>query len=323
MAPGGNLTVDRLTVTGGVAPGPNNPQGGGSGGGILNAGTLEVNRSTLRNNTAPRAGGGIEASQGSSTVVDRSTLANNSTGPTPGNGGGLHLTNAGTVVFSRSTASGNTASAEGGGLWNAGGGTMTIDRSTITGNTASGNAPITDPGGIQGGGGLFQEAPIAGLPMGSLSVSRSEIRNNVANGAQNGSGGGVLNDRGTVRISRDTVIADNSAVRAGGGVEASTGFTRVDDSTLQGNRTGSNPGNGGGLHLSGPGRVEIDDSVVTGNSATNEGGGLWNASTGTMLVSDTRVTGNTAPIGPNVFNQPPGGTFILNGQPVPPGQNSI
>jgi len=42
-----------------------------------------------------------------------------------------------------------------------------------------------------------------------------------------------------------------------------------------------------------------------------------------MIVIDTRVAGNTAPVGPNVFNQPPGGPFILNGQPVPPGQNNI
>lgn len=81
--------------------------------------------------------------------------------------------------------------------------------------------------------------------------------------------------------------------------------------------TGDNPGNGGGLHLTGAGEVIIDRSVVVDNSAANEGGGLWSSATGTMIVTDTRIRGNRAPVGPNVFND--GGTFTIDGEPVPPG----
>ena len=310
VLPGGSLTVRDLTVSGGAAQGTGAPA---SGGGVRNAGMLTVDRSTITGNTAVRAGGGIEATAGSVTTVSRSTLSGNSTGAGPGNGGGLHLTGAGTVHVERSTVSGNTAASEGGGLWNSGTGTMTVDRTVVTGNTASG-AEAT-----MGGGGLFQEAG----PTGTLTVTRSEVTDNVADGAA-GSGGGILNDQGTLVVER-TRVEGNSAPRAGGGIEANLGRTTLDRTDLTGNVTAAAPGNGGGLHLTGAGTVRIDRGSVTGNRAANDGGGLWNSPTGTMTVERTTIRGNTAGgEGDDVYQEvgPDGtasGSFTVDGRTVPAG----
>jgi CSLREA domain-containing protein len=307
---GAALSIRDLTVTGGVAPGSGVPA---SGGGVRNAGTLEVDRSTIARNSAARAGGGIEASPGSSTTISRSTLSKNSTGAGPGNGGGLHLTGAGRVHVDRTAVTGNSAASEGGGLWNSGTGTMTVDRSTIAGNRASG-AEAT-----MGGGGLFQEAG----PSGTLTVTRSEVTGNVADGAA-GSGGGILNDQGTLVVER-TLVKGNSAVRAGGGIEANLGTTRLDRTDLADNVTGNGPGNGGGLHLTGTGLVTVERGSVTGNRAANDGGGLWNSPTGTMTAERTTIRGNSAGgEGDDVYQEvgPDGtasGSFTVDGRRVPAG----
>ncbi|MGA9747216.1 MAG: hypothetical protein WBQ50_07180, partial [Nocardioides sp.] len=111
----------------------------------------------------------------------------------------------------------------------------------------------------------------------------------------------------------------NSAPRAGGGLETNVGTVDLDDVDMSGNQTGANPGNGGALHVTGAGTVNWDGGAVTGNSASNEGGGLWNSATGTIVATNLAVSGNTAPDGPQVYNDPPGGSFTLNGAPVPPG----
>ncbi|WP_219414594.1 right-handed parallel beta-helix repeat-containing protein [Pseudonocardia nigra] len=300
VAAGAHLRLDEVTITGGAAEGTGLPA---SGGGVRNAGELEVHDSTITCNTAVRAGGGIEASADSTTTISRSTLSKNSTGPGPGNGGGLHITASGTVTVDRSTVTGNTAAAEGGGLWNDTGSTMHVSRSVISDNTASG------PEATNGGGGLFTIG-------GELVVDRSEIRGNSADGTS-GSGGGILNDAGTLVVER-SVIEHNSASRAGGGIEANVGTTTLDRTVLTRNTTGANPGNGGGLHLTGAGTVTIDRGTVTRNTAAAEGGGLWNSAPGTMTVPRTEIRRNSAPVGPDVFQDGQGTGFTVDGEVVPP-----
>jgi len=274
---------------------------------VLNAGELVVDRSVIRGNTATRAGGGIEASAGSATTVQRSTLSGNATGPGPGNGGGLHITASGEVTVDRSRVTGNTAAQEGGGLWNDAASTMVVSRSVISGNSADGAK-------ADGGGGLFNNG-------GTMTVDRSEVRDNRAD-VGSGSGGGILNLGGGLTVD-GTIVDGNSAARAGGGIEANLGTTALERTTLSGNRTGPNPGNGGGLHLTGAGEVTLDRGLVIGNSAANEGGGLWNDAGGTMTVTRTTITGNSAPTGKNVFQKAPDGNFSIDGEQVPPGMNDL
>lgn len=273
-AGGGTLTVRNASITDNVANGA-----AGSGGGILNdQSTVIVESSTLSGNTSVRAGGGVEANIGTTNLTDV-TLDGNSTGGAPGNGGGLHITGAGNATITDSTVTNNTATLEGGGLWN-GSGTMTVSDSEITGNTASGAAAD------DGGGGLFNNG-------GTLRITGSTVEGNEADGAA-GSGGGVLTLGGTLEVT-DSSIDTNTAVRAGGGIEATAGsVTTLSGGSLSENVTGAAPGNGGGLHLTGAGTVDVTGVVVAGNSAANEGGGLWNSAAGTMTVTSSNISNNTA-----------------------------
>lgn len=101
----------------------------------------------------------------------------------------------------------------------------------------------------------------------------STIEGNVADGAA-GSRGGILNNMGELDVN-DIAITNTTSDRAGGGIEANVGTTDLDRVDLVGNTTGDAPGNGGGLHLTGAGTVDITRSRVVANTAANEGGGLW------------------------------------------------
>lgn len=70
-------------------------------------------------------------------------------------------------------------------------------------------------------------------------------------------------------------------------------------STLNGNVTESNPGRGGGLHLTGAGSATFVNSTISGNAAADEGGGLWNSSTGSLTIRNSTITGNTTGIAGN------------------------
>ena len=310
---GGTLLVSRSTLRDNVADGDS-----GSGGGILNdaGGSLQVVGSTLAGNLSNRAGGGIEDNSGAGggLVVSGSDFDGNATGEgpgdaAPGNGGAVHITGAGDSSFVNITVSNNLAAAEGGGLWN-GGGTMRIINASITGNIASGDAAD------QGGGGLFNNG-------GLMIVRDATIRDNVADGSS-GSGGGILNVAdGRLAVS-DSVLSANRSNRAGGGIEDNSGGggnLSVVNSTLDGNTTGlgpgdAAPGNGGAVHITGPGNSQFVGVTLINNVAAAEGGGLWNGS-GTMRVAGSTLGGNVASGddadqgGGALFNA--GGTLIVRG----------
>lgn len=274
-------------------------QGSGSGGGLFNnGGVAYVEFCELDGNRASRAGGGIEAAEGV-TEISLSSLRNNDAGSSPGNGGGLHISGMGIVIGTRINVANNTA-VEGGGLWNSGSGELELRRSIVNQNTATGDDPD------QGGGGLYNDG-------GVMRVLRSTVSHNTASGTS-GSGGGALNNDGILDIVA-TRMEDNVSSRAGGAIEANIGSTSLLAVRMIDNSTGANPGNGGGLHLTGAGDVDIRLGSILQNAAAAEGGGLWNSATGTMTVVNTQIAMNSAPIGPNNFND--GGTFTINGVPVP------
>ncbi len=292
-------TMGAVNISGNIANGGTL----GSGGGILNdGGTLIITGANIDGNAAVRAGGGIEATtasgRDSNVTLTNVDLTNNAVGNSPGNGGGVHISDAAGDELSEfsiegGTVIGNSAASEGGGLWNDVGGIMTITGVMIAGNTASGASAN------QGGGGVFNNGGDVTIESG---MANTVISSNVANGAA-GSGGGILNDGGILLIDEGTMITMNSAVRAGGGIEATAtsrdSEVRVIGSTISNNTAGSSPGNGGGVHITDPlgddsSLFIIGDSTVTGNSAASEGGGLWNDADGTMFIVSTTITNNEA-----------------------------
>jgi len=294
-----NLTLQNGTIV------MNNTAGGtsGSGGGILNdvGGSLTVSDCMISGNSASRAGGGIEDVSGDVTTVTITnvTITNNNTGSAPGNGGGIHITGAGSMMITGGAVSGNTASAEGGGLWN-GAGTMTVSGVTIDGNKASGN------GADQGGGGIYNLSGTLVVESGTM------ITNNSCDGTS-GSGGGVLIDAGASAAFAGSTISGNSASRAGGGIEDNSGdasVINVINMMITNNSTGSAPGNGGGVHITGGGNMRVVGGAVSGNTAAAEGGGLWNGS-GEMIVNGVTIDDNKAS-GADA-NQGGGGLYNLSG----------
>ena len=292
----------------------------GSGGGILTVdGLLRVRDSVITLNAAHRAGGGIEAVEGT-LLIDGVSFGEqsddgsgtvsegNRTGPDavmqgdpdddsdnggsgPGNGGGIHITGSASSTITNSSFFGNTAAAEGGGLWNSATATMRVTDTTVVENVASGDDAD------QGGGGLFNDG-------GRLLIEGGRLDFNTADG-ESGSGGGILSTANTLFV-RDTEIKGNLANRAGGGIEIITGRAIFRDVTLgtedaesgDGNVAGrddeGNPGNGGGLHVSGAANTTFFGGLVGYNEALIEGGGLWNAVGGIMRLNGTDVIGNVA-----------------------------
>jgi hypothetical protein len=104
----GRLTLKALTVANGQASTASNTTGGG----ISNAGTLSITKSTLNGNAA-EVGGGIYNT--GTLSISNSTLSGNAAET----GGGIY-NNGGTVSLSNSTLSGNAASNDGGGIYNPG-----------------------------------------------------------------------------------------------------------------------------------------------------------------------------------------------------------
>ncbi len=298
---GGTLIVEGSTISTNTVTGT-----AASGGGILNdMGTLTVNNTLINGNVSVRAGGGIEDNSMAGTVLTLNNvqLLNNNTASAPGNGGGLHITGPGNSMITECLVTGNLAAAEGGGLWN-GTGIMEVSNSIINNNNVVGN------GANQGGGGLFNAG-------GTLVVMDCTVSGNTTSGTAT-SGGGILNDMGTLTV-MGTEISNNTAIRAGGGIEDNSmdgGMLTLTEVEFLSNHTGSLPGNGGGLHITGPGNSLITDCTVIDNTAASEGGGLWNG-TGMMTITactirDNKASGIAADNGGGgLFNN--GGTMMVNG----------
>lgn len=117
----------------------------GKGGGIANNGILEINDSVVLVNLSVDSGGGIYNGEGGRAIINRSTVAFNSTSNTINQetllgGGGIFNDAGGEMIIINSTISNNT-SLIGGGLWVQGEST-TIINSTITRNSGSTGAGI-------------------------------------------------------------------------------------------------------------------------------------------------------------------------------------
>ncbi len=146
--PGGNLTLNNATITGG-----NHDHFPGNGGGIVNgcAGVLTLNDVMVSGNTAQGNGGGVFNSSNGKVTLNNSTINGNIAG---GDGGGIYtdLRQVGPAVYSKiritlnnSTISGNTARENGGGICSYDG-KFIITNSTIVENTEEGS---------DGGGGIY------------------------------------------------------------------------------------------------------------------------------------------------------------------------
>ena len=139
IGPGATVTITGLTITGGNASTGTERTGGG----VLNEGTLTVNRSLIVGNQAT-FGGGLSTEGSSTATLVNSTLSSNDAEE---DGGGLSSETGGTVNLRSTTVSNNTADddrnggGDGGGIFastSGGGGNITLINSLIAGNHDTG-----------------------------------------------------------------------------------------------------------------------------------------------------------------------------------------
>lgn len=187
----GALSLDQVTVRNNRSEFAQQ-SGGGSGGGIssrLYGGTLQINNSTIRDNSG-YIGGGIA---GSFDITNSTIVGNNGE-----IGGGL----SGFGTITTSTINGNTSKQGGGGI-------STADGLIVHDSTISNNHSDTTGGGIAYTSNNNQ----------SITINGTTISGNTSTW-----GGGLAVDSGAVSITNST-FSGNKAKQSGGGVYAYFGDT--------------------------------------------------------------------------------------------------
>ncbi len=283
---GVTASITGLTITDGNS-------GGGSGGGVLNYGTLSLTNCTVSGNSASGGnGGGVANDTGAALSMMNCTVRDN------------------TATYS----SGGTG--YGGGVYNEG--IATLTHCTVSGNSASG---AFDGGG---GGGLAN-----GKSFGDYngSATTTLYRCAISHNSASGSGGGVVNYGATTL--NDCTISGNSAGSEGGGVrnggavfgDLPLGFVSTAtliNCTISGNTAGSGGGVAtegdiftldGGPQLKGYAATNLSNCRVSGNSVTGSGGGLFTSFLGTTTATNTAVSRNSAASGGGLYT----GGFAYDG----------
>jgi hypothetical protein len=324
VAGGSSLTIQNLTLEGGLAYGSGTWAEGGA---IYNQGALTLSGVTVQNNTAKGASG--------------SFFRSGSTYGQPAEGGGIFSSGAltlqnGTLVHGNSAVGGMGASTLGkggpknpvpgfggggfgGGLFIAGG-TANLTNATISNDTAQGGQAgvVPTPGGFYQvghagpgkGGGLYVGAGTVSLA--SVTVQDDSAYAPVV-GFGDALGGGLCVGGGTVNLANVT-LAYNTAYGLegyGGGLAAFGGAVRLDTVIVQNNTAeGCYPGEGfgGGLCVLDNITVSLCAVTVQYNTASGgavqdpaQGGGLY-ISTISIVYLDTQTTvaNNTANIDPDI-----------------------
>ena len=300
LANQGVLTLNGLNLINGQTTSGSADAAERSGGAILNAdgGFLTVNGGSMRNNTSDRAGGAIEDASVSEDnddddSDDESTdnvhvtlndvdFSGNNAGANPGNGGVVHVTGFADVVVEGGTFDANQA-IEGGALWN-NQGTTSVTNATFSNNQANG------ADADQGGGAIYVNA-------GNVVVTDSRFINNTVGDTDDdmssASGGAIVANADTELSVSNSRFSGNAARRAGGAIEVLAGTsTTLDNVTASDNDAGGNPGNGGFLHVTGDGDVDVIGGVFADNDAT-EGGAFWN-NQGEMSIRGASIVDNDA-----------------------------
>lgn len=165
-----------------------------------------------------------------------------------------------------------------------GSGDLTLNSITVTGG-----------GGVNEGAGIYIDG-------GRLTTfNDAAISGNTAGQ----SGGGIYNAGGTVDLTFGASVSDNTATGGGfvpgngGGISNISGTVRAFGVTISGNTAGvrfnSSNDKGGGIFNAGipGGIVDLDDTIIAGNTATS-GGGIYNLFGSMTTNGSTFVTDNTA-----------------------------
>ncbi len=281
---GGDLTLNKLKITGGQTVDPDRGGGisvdagaaatishsiitgniaGNDGGAVDNSGTTRISHSTLMHNSARDDGGAIY-NRGTVTVT-KSQFLENTTGAF---GGAIHqVSGAESLVIAESSIKGNTSGRLGGGISSLANTITRITDTDITDNTCS----------AFGGGGIAVSA--AQLALGGVTLAR-----NTASGT--GGGGLAVLDGATATVEHST-IEKNTAGANGGGIYSEGGITTVRNTKIIDNQADL----GGGIYNNADGAITLYATKVVKNTAITDGGGIFNQAGGTVELNT--ATGTT------------------------------
>jgi CSLREA domain-containing protein len=242
------VTISGLTIANGKVTDDD-------GGGVRNHGTLTLDQVTIDNNTA---------AVGASFFVD---------------GGGVHNTN--TLTITNSLLINNEANFTGGAISNVGP-SLNISNVTINDNYVAG----LGGGGIGGG--------IASINSGTLTMDAVSITSNIAKNA----GGMYINNMTQFEMSNSLVYSNEAADNIGGvWVSGVAGIYTIRNSTISKNsQTTSSIGQAGGLWVDGPVTANLDHVTITDNVAVGTGGGagIFISGAPTVNIQNSLVALNAA-----------------------------
>ena len=282
-----------------------------SGGGVHSGGDGQLTLSgvTVSDNDAHADGGGISSGESANLTVRGGTISGNTART---HGGGLAAESERAAVVTDVEISGNavegepepslpgvpTDSAGGGGAYTDGGGAVTITRVRFLNNNATGD-----------GGGLALHG------LGEAAVTDTLVKGNTVT-CEECSGGGIEQGGANVTLQR-VIVEDNRATANGGGVHnASSGEFTVLDTTIQRNVAES----GGGFANQSDSTLVIRGSLILNNRATNgpredhgKGGGIVSISDGGGVIENTTISGNSATVGGGgMFHDADAGMQLIN-----------
>ena len=299
VALGGSLTLEDLTLTGGLARGTGMAAEGGA---IYSAGTLSLSDVTIASNTAQgdngtdsyfsgpgasAAGGGLFVADGTATLINSTLSNNNANGGAGGNGVLISLDGFSGISIGGSGGDGDAAS--GGGLYVAGG-QVTLSNDTLSSDNANGgaggNGSGTERKGLGGVGGAGSGGGVY-VAVGAVTLNNTTLYDDFARGGAGGNGGRRGNAKQTV-----------GGAGSGGGVAATGGAVTLINDTLSGNSAeGGNGGNttflssgpsggnglGGGLYIASGSNTNLANTLIAENTVTAgaQGSGMGKANLAT------------------------------------------
>jgi len=274
----GTLTVADSAVSGNTS--------GRFSAGIRNLGEAEVINTTVSNNSAVEAGGGVSNRPGGTMTLISSAVQGNSAAVFSAGG----VSNAGELTLIDTTASNNTAGSNGGGIRNLDVGKLTMIDCTVSSNSAVGD-----------GGGILNE--------GTLVLTGGAVSGNTAVQF----GGGVWNPAGGSASLENTTVSFNSGLY-GGGIANREGSMALVGTTVYGNTA---TGLGGGIYNEAATLTMIDGDVSRNTTLTAQGGGILNAGGASANLQNTTVSFNSSFFGGGgISNDSLGTTMVLIGATV-------
>ncbi|WP_197525845.1 choice-of-anchor Q domain-containing protein [Pseudobythopirellula maris] len=302
-ASSGILTLERMTIQNSGTTGREAP-----GGGVYTEGGLRIIDSLLTGNTTvgQDSPGGAAWTEAGDLSIENSTIEHNHTEGFRAHGGGVG-SKSGNVRIVSSKVNYNYisgSSAQGGGV--VGYKLLTIHASTIDSNSVRGNSYYDNGGGVYGEDVILTESVVSdnyvnglyghggGVFGRSLEVTGSTIEGNSLTGEKM-TGAGLFSFDLTVS---DSLISGNhieGPQGKGGGIGV-YGPGSIYNSTISGNHTEGEDSRGGGLFRTGVhqvyDRLTIEQSTITGNSASS-GGGVWEGWFPTQIQGSI-VAGNSS-----------------------------